>query len=56
MRLFIIVGCIIGVITFSGCDEKKPKPSGAFVSTQCKMVCNNTQCDQVCTQVRGTLK
>lgn len=56
MRLFFIIGCIVGVMALSGCAAKKQKPSGVFVSTKCDMVCSNTECNQVCTQVEGTLK
>lgn len=55
MRLFFILSCI-SVLTFFGCATKNKKPSGVFISKKCDMVCSNTECNQVCTQVQGTLK
>ncbi len=56
MKKVSLTMCIICIISFSACSSKKPKASSVFVSTKCEMVCSNTECNQVCVSVDGTLK
>lgn len=45
--------CMFGL---NACSNKKAQSAKTFVSTKCDMVCSNTECNQVCTRVEGTLK
>lgn len=54
--MIMTILALVCIVSLNACGDKSPKPKKTFVSTKCEMVCTNTECNQVCASVGGTLK